>query len=214
LKVIEDSAQSRGALYHNGKRAGNLGHASGFSFYPGKNLGGIGDGGAVTTNDASLAEVISAMRNYGSHKKYYNKYKGINSRLDEVQAAFLRVKLHDLDKENQYRRRVAKRYMDEISHPDIIKPVWGGGNDHVFHVFVVRTANRENFQNYLLSKNINTIIHYPLPPHKQEAYKSMNNKSYPLTEEIHTSIISIPISQVIGDEEVDYVIKTVNEYRA
>lgn len=210
LLVIEDAAQSQGA-YYGSKRAGALGDAAGHSFYPAKNLGALGDAGAVTTNDDELADVLLALRNYGSHKKYENRYKGINSRLDELQAAFLRVKLKRLDADNQRRRDIAARYRKEINNPKVVLPqVEGTENDHVWHLFVVRIALREQFQQYLSEKGIQTLIHYPTPPHKQEAYKELNLLSFPLTEAIHREVVSLPISPVMTDNEVAYVIDAVN----
>ena len=211
LKIIEDSAQAHGAIY-NGKKTGNLGDASGFSFYPGKNLGCMGDGGAVTTNDEELALKIRALGNYGSHKKYCNLYKGVNSRLDEIQAAILDVKLPHLDKDNQRRREISKFYRENIKNPAIILPKTYDELAHVWHVFAIRTKNRDNFQQYLKDNDIQTLIHYPTPPHKQQAYKEWNDLSYPITEEIHKTILSLPISPVMEDSEVEYVVKVVNAY--
>lgn len=211
LKVIEDSAQAHGAIY-NGKRTGNLGDASGFSFYPGKNLGCLGDGGAVTTNDDELAQKIIALRNYGSHIKYENLYKGVNSRLDEIQAAVLDVKLKYLDKDNQKRRDIAKLYIENIKNPAIILPQVINEESHVWHIFAIRTQKRDKFQQYLKDNDIQTLIHYPIPPHKQQAYKEWNNLNLALTEQIHTEILSLPISAVMTDEEVKKVIEVVNNY--
>ncbi len=212
LKVIEDSAQAHGAIYQ-GKRTGNLGDASGFSFYPGKNLGCMGDGGAVTTNDDELAKKIRAIANYGSHKKYCNLYKGVNSRLDEIQAAVLDVKLPHLDKDNDRRREIAKYYLENIKNPKVVLPRYNGDDSHVFHVFVVRVENRTEFQEYLTQNEIQTLIHYPTPPHKQEAYKEWNHLSFPITEKIHDEVISLPISPVMTDEEVKKVVETVNAFK-
>ncbi|MGE4420628.1 MAG: DegT/DnrJ/EryC1/StrS family aminotransferase, partial [Sulfurimonas sp.] len=177
LKVIEDSAQSHGA-YFGDKRSGNLGDASGFSFYPGKNLGALGDGGAVTTIDEELANAIKALGNYGSHKKYENLYKGVNSRLDEMQAAMLRVKLRYLDYEVKKRREIANYYLENIKNENIVLPTVRVEDNHVWHLFVIRTNKRDELQKYLLDNGIQTLIHYPLAPHKQEAYKEWNNQSY------------------------------------
>ena len=212
LKIIEDSAQGHGAIY-KGRKTGNLGDASGFSFYPGKNLGCMGDGGAVTTNDEELANKIRALGNYGSHKKYCNIYKGVNSRLDEIQAAVLDVKLPHLDKDNQRRREISKYYRENIKNPLIILPKTYDESAHVWHVFAVRTKNRDNFQQYLKDNDIQTLIHYPTPPHKQQAYKEWNHLTFPITEEIHKTIISIPISPVMTDEEVQYVVDKINTYK-
>lgn len=211
LKIIEDSAQGHGAIYQ-GKRTGNLGDASGFSFYPGKNLGCMGDGGAITTNDDELATKIRALANYGSHKKYCNLYKGVNSRLDEIQAGILDVKLKYLDKDNERRREIAKYYLENIKNEKITLPKYNGDNSHVFHVFVVRVENRAEFQEYLTQNDIQTLIHYPTPPHKQEAYKEWNDLTYPITEKIHNEVISLPISPVMTDEEVKKVVEVVNEW--
>ncbi|MBP7847578.1 MAG: DegT/DnrJ/EryC1/StrS family aminotransferase [Burkholderiales bacterium] len=212
LKVIEDSAQSHGAYYQE-KRSGNLSDASGFSFYPGKNLGAIGDGGAVTTNDDQLDYTIRALANYGSEVKYKNMYKGINSRLDELQAAILDVKLAKLDPDTEKRRVIARMYREQITNPKISLPqVELGADSHVWHVFVVRTANRDEFQKYLTENRIGTVIHYPTPPHKQEAYKELNHLSLPISEQIHREVISLPISPVQTIEQTQYVIDVVNKY--
>ena len=215
LKIIEDSAQAHGAginVEGKIKRVGNLSDASGFSFYPGKNLGCMGDGGAVTTNDDELAQKIKAIANYGSDRKYHHIYKGVNSRLDEIQAAVLDVKLKYLDKDNQKRREISKYYRENIKNEKIILPTVYNEDSHVWHVFVVRTQERDRFQQYLSDNGIQTIIHYPTPPHKQEAYKEWNNLSFPITEEIHKTIISLPISPVMTDEEFKKVVEVVNEY--
>ena len=211
LKIIEDSAQAHGAVY-NGKKTGSLGDASGFSFYPGKNLGCLGDGGCVTTNDDELAARIRAIANYGSDRKYHHIYKGINSRLDEFQAAFLDVKLPYLDKHNSRRREISKYYRENIKNPKIILPKVYDENAHVWHIFAVRTQRRDEFQKYLADNGIQTIIHYPTPPHKQDAYKEWNELSYPITEEIHNTVLSLPISPVITDEEAARVVEVINEY--
>ena len=211
LKIIEDSAQAHGALY-NGKRVGNLGDASGFSFYPGKNLGCMGDGGCVTTNDDELAAKVRAIANYGSDRKYHHIYKGVNSRLDEIQAAILDVKLPYLDKDNARRREIAKYYRENITNPKIILPKTYDEAAHVWHVFTLRTENRDELQKYLEDNGIQTNIHYPTPPHKQGAYKEMANHSYPISEEIHRTILSIPISPVLTDDEVKKVVEVVNGY--
>lgn len=213
LKIIEDSAQAHGAKYQN-KRVGSLGDASGFSFYPGKNLGCVGDGGCVTTNDDELAQKIKALRNYGSHKKYHNVFIGMNSRLDEIQAGILDIKLKFLDEDNQKRKEIAKYYRKNIKNSSIILPNVYAEDAHVWHLFVVRTKQRDNFQKYLLDNEIQTIIHYPIPPHKQECYKLWNNLSYPITEEIHKSVLSLPISPVMSDDEVKKVVEVINEYKA
>jgi dTDP-4-amino-4,6-dideoxygalactose transaminase len=211
LKVIEDSAQSHGAYYKD-KRSGNLADASGFSFYPGKNLGALGDAGAITTNDDQLAEVLKASRNYGSHKKYENIYKGVNSRLDEIQAAILRVKLKYLDEEIERRRKIARFYLENIKNDNIILPKVREDSNHVWHLFVIRTEKRDKLQKYLLDKGIHTLIHYPIPPHKQIAYKEWNDRSYPITEKISKEVLSLPISGVLTLEEAEKVIEAINEF--
>ncbi len=211
LKIIEDSAQAHGAIY-NGKRVGKLGDASGFSFYPGKNLGCLGDGGAVTTNDDELASKIRAIRNYGSHKKYENLYQGVNSRLDELQAAVLDVKLCGLDSDNEKRRFVAEYYLNNIKNPLITLPKVQDRNSHVWHLFVVRVANRKKFMEYLEQNGVQSLIHYPTPPHKQKAYKEWNNLSYPICEKIHREVVSIPISPVMTSKEIYIVAKILNLY--
>jgi len=222
LFVIEDAAQAQGAIctstIYSAKRTGSLGNAAGFSFYPGKNLGALGDAGAVTTNDGELAETIKALRNYGSHKKYYNLYKGFNNRLDELQAAVLDVKLKYLDLENQRRREIAQYYHTNIKNPKIILPVENStsniehSKDHVWHLFVIRTAERDKLQNYLINSGIQSVIHYPVPPHKQIAFKEWNDSSFPITEKIHDEVLSIPISNVIEAAEIEYIVNTLNEY--
>ena len=211
LKVIEDSAQAHGALY-KGKRAGNLSDASGFSFYPGKNLGCMGDGGCVTTNDDELAVKIRAIANYGSDRKYHHIYKGINSRLDEIQAAILDVKLPHLDNDNQKRREIAKYYRENIKNPKIILPKVYDENAHVWHVFAIRTEERDKLQKYLEENDIQTNIHYPTPPHKQGAYKEFVNISLPVSEEIHRTVISLPISPVMTEDEVKKTVNIINKF--
>lgn len=218
LKVIEDSAQAHGAKYR-GKRCGSLGDASGFSFYPGKNLGCLGDGGAVTTNDDELAEKIRAIRNYGSDHKYHHIYKGINSRLDEIQAAWLGVKLPHLDEDNAIRARIAARYCAEIKNPLIELPdnpntVLETGNlSHVWHVFAVTCNERDRLDKWLTDNGIQTNIHYPTPPHKQRAYSELRQLNFPITERMHQEILSLPISPVLSDWEVGEVIRCVNEFQ-
>lgn len=211
LLVIEDAAQAQGANSDFGK-SGNLSNAAAFSFYPGKNLGALGDGGAVTTSDDALAKVIQSLRNYGSEKKYYNDYIGVNSRLDELQAAFLNVKLPNLDAENNIRKSIAKRYLSEIKNTKITLPFWDLSDNHVFHLFVIRTQNREDLQNYLLESGIQTMIHYPIPSHKQHAFSNWNNFTFPITEKIHAEILSLLISPVMTYEEVSFVIEILNRY--
>lgn len=212
LKIIEDNAQSIGASW-KGVKTGNLGDAAGFSFYPGKNLGALGDAGAVTTNDALLAQTIRAIANYGSNQKYINIYQGLNSRLDEIQAAVLEVKLKYIDEENTRRREIAKRYIDEIKNIALVLPENPSDEaEHVWHLFVIRTAEREKFQAYLLENGIQTLIHYPIPPHQQEAYKELNSLSFPVTEQIHQEVVSLPISPVMMEEEVSKVIEISNKF--
>lgn len=215
LLVIEDAAQAHGCILEmqgEKRKAGNLGNAAGFSFYPGKNLGALGDGGAVTTNDPVLAKAIYSLRNYGSETKYYNDYIGVNSRLDEIQAAFLNVKLPHLDTENERRKAIAKRYIAEIKNDKIEVPVWDFSENHNFHLFVIRTENRANLQRYLSENGIQTMIHYPVPPHKQKALSHWNNLSFPITEKIHNEILSLPISPVMTDDEVQWIVSILNQY--
>ena len=211
LKVLEDCAQAHGAR-HAGTRAGALGDAGAHSFFPSKNLGALGDGGAVTTNDEPLAQTLRALRNYGSHRKYENLYKGVNSRLDELQAALLRAKLPRLDTDNQRRRGVAARYLDEIRHPQILLPVIGANNEPVWHVFVVRSAARDALQKHLNEAQVGTLIHYPVPPHQQPAYSEWRNKKFPLTEAIHREVLSLPISPVMDETQVSQVIAACNAW--
>jgi dTDP-4-amino-4,6-dideoxygalactose transaminase len=212
LKLIEDAAQAHGA-YLGDRRTGNLSDAAGFSFYPGKNLGALGDGGAITTNDSDLAEMLRAYRNYGSHKKYHNIFKGHNSRLDELQAPFLSIKLKHLDADNQRRREIAEIYSSQIKNSQIKLPQMPENKDsHVWHLYVVRCKKRTELQNYLAENNIQTVIHYPIPPHKQQAYKEFNDLSLPITETIHDEVLSLPISPVMEDKEVEYVVDIVNKF--
>ena len=213
LRVFEDCAQSHGAELE-GKKTGSFGDAAGFSFYPGKNLGCFGDGGCVITDDEDIANKIRAIANYGTDRKYHHIYKGVNSRLDEIQAAVLSVKLKYLDSDNERRRYIARLYLDGIKNPLISLP--NAPNDpksHVWHVFTVRVEGRDAFQKYLLDAGIHTLIHYPIPPHKQEAYSEWAERSYPVSEKIHREIISLPISPIMTDEEVEYVIDVVNSWQ-
>ncbi|MGV3610108.1 MAG: DegT/DnrJ/EryC1/StrS family aminotransferase [Fluviicola sp.] len=212
LLCIEDNAQAIGAIF-KGKKTGSLGDAAGFSFYPGKNLGCLGDGGAVTTNDDELAAMVRILGNYGSQKKYHNEVKGVNSRLDELQAGLLSVKLPFLDAENARRREIAQRYLKEIRNDKLQLPQDPANEtEHVWHLFVIRTENRSQLQEYLSGKEIQTMIHYPIPPHKQPAYSEWNNHSFPITEKIHETVLSLPMSPVLTDQEVDEVITAVNNY--
>lgn len=220
LKIIEDNAQAIGAIF-SGTKTGNLGDAAGFSFYPGKNLGALGDAGAVSTNDDQLAERVRALGNYGSKKKYVNEFQGLNSRLDELQAAFLDVKLKYIDTENQYRRQIAQRYLSEINNPNIILPVPvatqfspAENKEHVWHLFVIRCEKRDALQNHLAEKGIQTLIHYPIPPNKQLAYKELNHLDFPITNTIHDQVLSLPISPVVTDDEVSMVIQALNSFSA
>lgn len=213
LIVIEDAAQAHGTMGNQESAIKNLQSSVAYSFYPAKNLGALGDGGAVTTNDSVLAKTIQALRNYGSEKKYYTDFIGINSRLDEVQAAFLNVKLPFLDTENNRRRAIAKRYVTEIKNDRIILPFWDFSQNHVFHLFVIRTKNRDEFQRFLSENGIETLIHYPVPPHQQKAFLNWNRLSFPITEKIHNEVLSLPISPVLTDEEVSVVIEVINKWR-
>lgn len=214
LKVIEDSAQAHGALY-NGRKTGSLGDAAGFSFYPGKNLGALGDAGAITTNNKELADKIRSIANYGSSKKYQHIYKGTNSRLDEVQAAFLRIKLRNLDKWNEDRRKTSQKYIDGINNPRIIKPVEIDYTKHVWHLFVVRTEKRDEFAKYLNDNGIGTTIHYPIPMHMQGAYAELNisEGSLPIAEKISNEVISLPMWYGMNNEEIQYIINKINSWR-
>ena len=216
LLVLEDSAQSHGAQLQ-GIKAGNWGDASGFSFYPGKNLGALGDAGAVTTNDAELATMLKALRNYGSHEKYKNLVPGVNSRLDEIQAAMLDVKLKYLDQETQHRRNIASLYLNGIKNP-LIQLSLSSINaesymQHVWHLFVIRCKHRDALQQFLLDHGVQTLIHYPIPPHKQQAYKEWKNLSYPISEQIHREVLSLPMGGHLDIEDVSLVVKLCNEFR-
>jgi dTDP-4-amino-4,6-dideoxygalactose transaminase len=209
LLVVEDAAQAHGAT-HNSKPITQ--NAKAFSFYPAKNLGALGDGGAITTNDSDLAKVLVSLRNYGSEIKYHNDFIGVNSRLDELQAAFLNLKLPNLDSDNQYRRTIAKRYIFEIKNDNVILPIWDLSTNHVFHLFVIRTQNRKDLEHYLQENGIQTMIHYPIAPHQQKAFPEWNKLSFPITEKIHNECLSLPISPVMPMDEVDFVIQKMNEY--
>lgn len=248
LKIIEDNAQAAGAIMMTQgsrlrlqgeaavklMRTGSLGHAAGHSFYPGKNLGALGDAGAVTTDDDELASLVRAMANYGSSKKYVNDYQGLNSRLDEIQAAVLRIKLSCLDADNRCRREMAQYYIDNIKHSDITLPtnltlepkvqrtdqvvsdmnpeLISLGLNNVWHIFVIRHTNRDKLQMYLFENGIQTLIHYPIPPHKQKAFKGWNNMNYRVTEQIHKEVLSLPISQAILKEEIEYITRKINSF--
>ena len=212
LKLIEDNAQAAGAFYDE-KRTGSLGDASGHSFYPGKNLGALGDGGAVTTDDNELASVIRALANYGSSKKYVNDYQGLNSRLDEIQAAVLRVKLKELDQNNQYRRKISEYYCEYIKSSKIILPKHcGDPASHVWHLYVIRVKNRDSLQEFLFNNEVQTLIHYPIPPHKQNAYSEWNEQRYPITETIHGEVLSLPMGHHLSIQDVDKICNLINTY--
>jgi dTDP-4-amino-4,6-dideoxygalactose transaminase len=211
LKVIEDCAQAHGATY-KGKKVGSLGDAAGFSFYPGKNLGALGDAGAVTTNDLELFDAISALRNYGSHEKYKNIYKGINSRLDEIQAAMLIVKLKYINQEITARRKVAQAYLKGISNPLIELPKVDTMESHVWHLFVVKTAEREKLAKHLADNGIQSLIHYPIPPHKQPAYKEWRCSTFAISESIHDQVLSIPMSPILTTAQIEGIIAVCNTF--
>jgi dTDP-4-amino-4,6-dideoxygalactose transaminase len=211
LKVIEDCAQAHGALY-KGKKVGSLGDAAGFSFYPGKNLGALGDGGAITTNDFELSQVISALRNYGSHARYENKYKGINSRLDEIQAAMLSVKLCYLDQEIEARRRIAGMYRSGIKNSLFQLPSVESESSHVWHLFVVKTKVRKKLQQYLKANNVETLIHYPIPPHKQRAYEKLAHMKLSRSEQLHDEIISLPLYPTMSTNQINTIINLCNRF--
>lgn len=215
LLILEDAAQAHGAELNNIK-AGNWGHAAGFSFYPGKNLGALGDAGAITTNDEKLADVLVALRNYGSHEKYKNLYVGVNSRLDEIQAAMLNIKLKYLDNEIAHRRSIAQLYLENIKNPLITLPLQNinaiSYNKHVWHLFVIQCEKRNELKKYLEKQGIQTLIHYPIPPHKQKAYKELNHLSFPITEKIHDQVLSLPISPTLSFSDVKKIIESINEF--
>ncbi|MDY4043711.1 MAG: DegT/DnrJ/EryC1/StrS family aminotransferase [Marinifilaceae bacterium] len=211
LKLIEDNAQAHGCVF-NGKKTGSIGDAAGHSFYPGKNLGALGDAGAVTTNDDQLAEAIRSLANYGSSRKYVFKYAGRNSRLDEIQAAILDVKLRHLDEDIELRKQIAKYYIEHITNPRIILPKVFDWQQHVFHIFTIRCAERDRLQQYLTDNGIQTNIHYPIPPHKQECFKEWNHMTLPITEKIHAEELSLPMSPVMTLEEVEKVVAILNAW--
>lgn len=214
LKVIEDAAQAHGARY-KGKRVGSLGDAAGFSFYPGKNLGALGDGGCVTTNNKEIADKVRALGNYGSDYKYHHIYKGVNSRLDEMQAAFLSVKLKQLDKWNEERRRIANRYLTEIKNPLIRLPKASDDEyEHIYHVFVIRCSKRDELESYLKENGIGTLKHYPIPMHLQGAYADLGLKEgdLPIAEEISRTVLSIPMYYGMTEEQISYVIDSINQF--
>ena len=212
LKLVEDNAQAHGCLY-KGRKTGSLGDAAGHSFYPGKNLGAFGDGGAVTTDDIELAETVRALANYGSSKKYVFKYTGRNSRLDEIQAAILDVKLRHLDEDIEERKKVAEYYISNINNPLVKLPAYTERDAHVFHLFPVLCKYRDQLQKHLANNGIQTIIHYPIPPHKQECYKELNTISLPVTEYIHDCELSLPMSPVMDESEMQAVVSAVNSFK-
>ena len=212
LIFVEDAAQGHGAVFC-GKRAGSFGDAAGFSFYPGKNLGALGDGGAVTTSDAELAKMVRTLSNYGSETKYVNLYKGMNSRLDEIQAAVLSLKLKRLDADNARRAQIAERYLNEIRNPEILLPQPGNPGESVWHIFPVRTKTRDALQKYLAKCEVGTLVHYPVPPHLQKAYSEFSRLKFPVAEEIAKTELSIPLYPQMTEEEVFRVIEVLNAYR-
>lgn len=212
LLVVEDAAQAHGAENILGIKAGNLSDAAAFSFYPSKNLGALGDAGAVTTNNEDIANCIRLLRNYGSKEKYKNEIIGCNSRLDELQAAFLSIKLKGLDNENKRRQEVAKQYLNGIKNEKIILPFYDTTKNHIFHAFVVQVNERKKFTEYLTNNGVGWLIHYPIAPHKQNAFKKYSELNLPITESIHNTVVSIPMSPVITDAEVKKVIETLNAY--
>ena len=212
LKLMEDNAQAHGCMF-KGQKTGSLGDAAGHSFYPGKNLGAFGDAGAITTDNGELAKVVRAVANYGSQKKYVFKYCGRNSRLDEIQAAVLDVKLKHLDEDIAIRKEIAKYYIDYITNPDIITPIVKDWNAHVFHIFTIRCKRRDELQKYLADNGVQTIIHYPIPPYKQECYKEWNNLSFPITEQIHDEELSLPMSPVMTKEEIVTIVCLLNQWK-
>lgn len=211
LLVLEDAAQAHGASI-GGRKAGNWGHASGFSFYPGKNLGALGDAGAITTSDDELAQILRALRNYGSHEKYKNLFQGVNSRLDEIQAAMLSVKLSLLDQQTAQRRQIAALYLKGINNAAIQLPHCPNSEQHVWHLFVVRSQQRDALQAHLASHGVQTLIHYPIPPHQQKAYADWSARSYPLTEAIHQQALSLPMGPTMTVEDAQTVITACNQW--
>jgi dTDP-4-amino-4,6-dideoxygalactose transaminase len=211
LIVVEDAAQAHGAAFQ-GRRTGSLGNAGGFSFYPGKNLGALGDAGAVTTDNDELAEVVRTLGNYGSRVKHENVFQGINSRLDELQAAILRVKLRYLDSENELRRRIAAFYLSNITNPKLILPAASDRDGHVWHLFVARTERRDEFQKHLADRCIQALVHYPIPPHRQEAYREWNSTSYPLSEELHRTVLSLPVDITMSEADTRRVVDACNTF--
>jgi dTDP-4-amino-4,6-dideoxygalactose transaminase len=217
LLVLEDAAQAHGATI-NGRKAGNWGHAAGFSFYPGKNLGALGDAGAITTNDDELAAILRALGNYGSHKKYQNRYQGVNSRLDEMQAAMLRVKLRHLENEIAARRQVAHAYINGIKNDALVLPMMPDASPltnirHVWHLFVIRCQRRQALQQHLADQGVQTLIHYPIPPHQQQAYNHWHEKKLSVTEKLHRQVLSLPVSPVMDEENAKRVVAACNAWK-
>lgn len=212
LHIFEDAAQAHGARYL-GVKAGNLGDAAGFSFYPSKNLGALGDGGAITCNSESLAQAYRQLRNYGSSQKYVFDEVGLNSRLDEIQAAFLSLKLEHLDGENLYRQKIARHYLEQIQNPSIVLPPSNSIDEDAWHLFVIRTSDRDKFRSYLAENGIGTDIHYPIPPHKQKALSEFNHLSFPITEKIHHEVLSIPLNPTLQELEIEYIIEKINNFK-
>lgn len=213
LLVLEDAAQAHGAAIE-GKKAGSWGDAAGFSFYPGKNLGALGDAGAITTHDADLAHTLRALRNYGSHEKYRNLFKGVNSRLDEIQAAMLRVKLSKLELDTSHRRSITGIYLQNILHPAVQLPQVTKAEQHVWHLFVIRTHQRLALQQHLAAQGIQTLIHYPIPPHQQQAYQEWNGSNFPLTEAMHQEVLSLPMGPTLTEDQALQVAAAVNGFNA
>ncbi|APY10099.1 aminotransferase [Seonamhaeicola sp. S2-3] len=213
LLLIEDAAQSHGAVNSDGRKAGNVSIAAAFSFYPTKNLGALGEAGAITTNDTELAKVVYKLRNYGRKTSYENDYKGYNCRLDEIQAAFLRVKLNYLDDDNKRRQENAKYYLSNINSENIVLPYFKNLKEHVFHLFVVRSKTRDALKDYLFKNGIETFIHYPIPTHKQNAYKEFNKENYPITEQIHQEVLSLPINQLLEAQEVEKIVEVISNFK-
>ena len=212
LILIEDAAQAHGAQTLDGERAGNLSDVAAFSFYPSKNLGALGDGGAVTTNDSELAEMIRVLGNYGSNKKYVNEIRGRNSRLDEIQAMFLNVKLRYLDEHNAKRQQLASYYLENINNSKVRLPQYSGLKDHVFHQFVLRVSDRQDFIDHLNNAGIDTLIHYPIAPHKQKALIEYEHLSLPITESIHEEVISIPLNPILSQDQINSIVECINAY--
>lgn len=213
LILIEDAAQAHGAADKYNKKAGSFGYAAGFSFYPGKNLGALGDAGAITTNDDKLADCLRQLGNYGSRKKYHHNIQGINSRLDDLQAAVLKVKLNYINQDIDRRREIAMYYQQNITNSKIKLPYWKHEvKDHVFHLYVICCEQRNNLQTYLTEKGIQTMIHYPIAPHKQEAFSAFNQMQLPLTEKLQSEVLSLPISPVLTTEEIEYIVNAINTY--